>query len=361
MRSTVRVSVVAMTVAAVVVPFGGQASAHESHYVPTIQVLSTAPLFPFQIAVSHGRVYVADGGTSTVSILPGTVIATGPQPGEVAGVDVGRKGQVAYTTTSYVTGDTTLTIQRQGKPSVVADLSTFERTRNPDSKNEYGVRNPSQCVTDALAGMGAPVSYTGEVDSHPYSVASLGDDGWVVADAGGNDLLRVDDKGRVSLLAVLPAQPLKITSEIATTLKLPDCVVGVTYRFESVPTDVEVGPHGMLYVSTLPGGPEDPSMGARGSVYVVNPYNGHARRIAAGFAGATNLAVSPDGTVYVAELFGGQISVVSHGKAKPLVQLPGALAVEWAKGDLYASTIAPTDSEGTPTGTGSVVRINLKN
>ena len=271
MRSTVRVSVVAMTVATVVVPFGGQASAHESQYVPTIQVLSTAPLFPFQIAVSHGRVYVADGGTSTVSILPSTVVATGPTPGEVAGVDVGRKGQVAFTTTSYLTGDTTLTIQRQGKPSVVADLSTFEQTKNPDGTIEYGVRNPSQCVTDALKGMGAPVSYKGEVDSHPYSVASLGDDGWVVADAGGNDLLRVDDKGRVSLLAVLPAQPLKITSEIAATLNLPDCVVGVTYRFEPVPTDVEVGPHGMLYVSTLPGGPEDPSLGARGSVYVVNP------------------------------------------------------------------------------------------
>ena len=62
----------------------------------------------------------------------------------------------------------------------------------------------------------------------------------------------------------------------------------------------------------------------------------------------------------MAELFGGQISVVSHGKAKPLVQLLGALAVEWAKGDLYASTIAPTDLEGNPTGHGSVVRINLK-
>lgn len=360
MRSAVRVSVVALTVAAVVVPFGGQASAHESHYVPSIQVLSTAPVAPFQIAVSHGRVYVADGGTSTVSILPSTVIATGPQPGDVAGLDVGRQGQVAYTTTSYTTGDTTLTILREGKPPVVADLSSFERTRNPDSKTEYGVKNPSQCVSDALAGMGAPVSYRGGVDSHPYGVASLGEDGWVVADAGGNDLLRVDSKGRVSLLAVLPAQPLKITTEIAATLHLPDCVVGVTYRFEPVPTDVEVGPRGMLYVSTLPGGPEDPSMGARGSVYVVNPHNGHARRVVTGFAGATNLAVSPDGTVYVAELFGGQISVVSHGKAEPLVQLRGALAVEWAKGDLYASTIAPTDAGGNPIGTGSVVRINLK-
>ena len=68
----------------------------------------------------------------------------------------------------------------------------------------------------------------------------------------------------------------------------------------------------------------------------------------------------PGGTVYVAELFGGQISVISHGHGKKLVSLPGALSVEWAsRGVLYASTIAPTDDQGNPTGTGSVVRITL--
>ena len=49
-----------------------------------------------------------------------------------------------------------------------------------------------------------------------------------------------------------------------------------------------------------------------------------------------------------------------HGSVKKLVSLPGALAVEWAsRGVLYASTIAPTDDNGNPTGTGSVVRITL--
>ena len=116
----------------------------------------------------------------------------------------------------------------------------------------------------------------------------------------------------------------------------------------------------MLYVSTLPGGPEGSALGARGSVYVVNPWTGASHRIATGFAGATNVAVSPGGTVYVAELFGGQISVISHGHGKKLVSLPGALSVEWAsRGVLYASTIAPTDDQGNPTGTGSVVRITL--
>jgi hypothetical protein len=361
MRSAVRASVVAATVTAVVVPFSAPALAHETPHSPSIEVLSTSPIFPFQIAVSRGGVYVADGALSAVTRLPSTVVANGPTPGEVAGVALGPKGQLAFTTTSYADGTTTLTVRRPGKPDLVADLSEFERTRNPDHRVSYGVKNPSQCVTDALSGMGAPVSYQGEVDSHPYSVASLGDDGWVVADAGGNDLLRVDDRGRVSLLAVLPAQPLTFTQDMASALHLPDCVVGVTYRFEAVPTDVEVGPHGQLYVSTLPGGPESPVLGPRGSVYVVNQHSGRSHRVATGFLGATNVAVSPDGTVYVAELFGGQISVVGrNGKARPLVQLSAALAVEWFKGDLYASTMAPTNDSFEPIGTGSVVKINLR-
>ena len=47
---------------------------------------------------------------------------------------------------------------------------------------------------------------------------------------------------------------------------------------------VEVGPHHRLYVTTLPGGPEDPSFGARGSVYKLSDRVYHPYRIATGFA-----------------------------------------------------------------------------
>ena len=357
-----RLGVLAAAVTALAVPLSGQALASGSSHGPTVKTLSTKPIFPFQLAVANGGVLIADGGTSTVTrLFTNKVVATGPQPGEIAGVAVDPTTNVmAYTSTNYATGATSLTIKPSSAKPVVADLSTFEQTKNPDKRISYGVRHPSQCVTDALSGLGAPVSYKGEVDSHPYSVTSLGHGSWAVADAGGNDILKVDAKGHVSVIAVLPAQPHTITSGEASALGLPDCVVGVTYRFEAVPTDVEVGPHGMLYVSTLPGGPEGPALGARGSVYVVNPWTGASHRIATGFLGATNVAVSPGGTVYVAELFGGQISVVHNGTAKKLVALPGALAVEWGSpGVLYASTIAPTDDQGNPTGTGSIVKITL--
>ncbi len=86
-----------------------------------------------------------------------------------------------------------------------------------------------------------------------------------------------------------------------------------------------------------PGGPEDPVLGARGSVYTVDPATGAAEFVAGGFFAATNVAVAPDGTVYVAELFGGKISKVSGSVGVTVVEVPTPAAVEWANGKLYAT------------------------
>ena len=107
---------------------------------------------------------------------------------------------------------------------------------------------------------------------------------------------------------------------------------------EPVPTDVEVGRNGSLYVSTLPGGPEDPSLGARGGVYKVNPWNGKSKQIASGLAGAANLAISPWGTIFVSELFGNQVSMIVHGAPVPIASVPSPSALEWSHGKLYVAT-----------------------
>ena len=56
-------------------------------------------------------------------------------------------------------------------------------------------------------------------------------------------------------MAVLPVQPLLITPAISAAALEGRCE-GVTVNFEPVPTDVEVGRDGWLYVTTLAGGPE---------------------------------------------------------------------------------------------------------
>jgi hypothetical protein len=339
-------------------------SASATPKVPTASLVSDDLAAPFNIAFNGRGVYVADGGLNQVVRVrrDGTLKPIVSEAPGTSGLAFSRYGRyMAYTTTESgeppaeggepppITASG-LNIKKRHKSPVYADTLAYEKANNPDQHVHYGVRNPSQCVKDAL---GDQASYKGLVDSHAYSVARYKKK-WVVADAGGNDLLWVTNRGKIRTLAVLPSQPLKITEDIAHAQGLPDCVIGVTYKFEAVPTDVEVGRDGYLYVTTLPGGPEDPSLGARGKVYRVNPRNGHIKLVATGFAGATNLAIGKHGKIFVAELFGGQISVVKHGKAHKYLSLPAVVAVEIDRsGALWAATLGNED----PPAPGTLVKI----
>lgn len=315
--------------------------------VPASAATVSAPLAsglagPLQLAVaSNGTVYVAEdfagrltkidkhGRTSTVRTVAGG--------SEVAGVDVRGSGTLVYTTTSGVSEETSATasalvrVLPNGRPIQLADLLFYEQHYNPDQVNHYGFSHLAPACAATFPPFIPTDQYAGLVDTHPYAVATVGN-GWIVADAAGNDLIKVTADGRVSTLAVLPAQPpVAITADNFDALGLPSCAVGATYAAEPVPTDVELGPDGQLYVSTLAGDP------APGSVYRVDPQSGATTLIATGFAGATNLAVSPSGTIYVAELFGGQISKVVGTGSQPVVQLPDPAGLEWARGQLYVS------------------------
>src|SRR4051794_38212230 len=334
-----------------------------------VSTLTDKVLAPLQLSVSKRYgVLVGDAGTSRLKqIRKGGALRTlvqGPQPGEISGVNVNRYGDVAYTFSDYTTSTTGITILRKGHKPVTADLSAFEKKYNPDKVNHYGTTSTDTCVTDFLKATGAPVTstgslrYTGLVDSHPYSVAAV-HGGWVVGEAAGNDLLFVDNRGHVKLLAVLPPQPHVFTAAEAAALQAPSCLVDVRYDFEPVPTDVEVGPHGALYVSTLPGGPEVPGL-ARGSVYRLSANGHHLRRLATGFNGATNLAVTSSGRVLVAELFGGRISTIEHGRPARVLDVPGVASLEFFCHALYAGVPGPTDDQGTPPGNGKVIKISVR-
>ncbi len=322
---------------------------------PRVTPLTTDVGAPFNLAVSSEGLYVADGFPGIVSRLTdGTLTPVVTDAPGTAGVDK-HGGYLAYTTTvsdpqTDVTTASALHIMGPGG-TVVADTLAYENAQNPDQVNTYGIKHPTQCQLD---GLGPYAQYAGALDSHPYSVTAWKDK-WVVAEAAGNDLLLVDKAGNISTLAVLPPQPAVITADFAKSNGLdPKCFAGVTYGFEPVPTDVEVGRNGMLFVTTLPGGAEGPELGARGSVYRVNPWTGHVTRLATGFLGATNLAIGPRGRIYVAELFGGRISYVRHHQPHAFVDLEGVVAIEQGprQGELYAGTL-----DLTFTGPGSIVKV----
>lgn len=234
---------------------------------------------------------------------------------------------------------------RQGEVSRVANLSRFETNKNPDAEQEYAFADVTR---DCRAQLRRPFKpYTGKVDSNPYASVSLGETRYV-ADAGGNAILRVRADGSIRTVAVLPPQPTTVTAELAEDFGLPECVVGEDYYFEPVPTDVETGPDGMLYVTTLPGGPEDPSLGARAAVHRINPDTGVIETVAGGLLTATGLDVAENGDIYVAELFGGRISRIPAGTSEAekwrSVSLPGD--VTWQNGSLWATRRVLTGLSG---------------
>ncbi|MDO5735212.1 MAG: ScyD/ScyE family protein [Propionibacteriaceae bacterium] len=329
---------------------------------PQIRQVSAAVAAPFNLEIGRNRTLVADGGLNLVgkvakdgSITP--LAANQPGASGVALSSNGKTMAFATTETEPSTFENTasgLNIWGPRGSRKYVDTLAYEVANNPDQVINYGVTNPSECVSQAFAAAEIPVSYPGGVDSHAYSVAAQRD-GWIVADAGANVLWHVDRKGNLSTFAVMPPEPLLFTAAQADALGLPACVVGVTYNFESVPTDVEVGSDGKIYVTTLPGGPESPVLGARGSVYRLNANGKNVKKVATGFLGATNLALGRGGDIYVAELFAGKISVVHKGKISTFLELPGVVAVETSGTSVWAATMGDEESHSP----GTIVEVTV--
>ena len=156
--------------------------------------------------------------------------------------------------------------RRRHRDHPVADLRGFEKKFNPDGHVTYNFRDISDSCAAKVPEQVGGGSYKGIVDSHPFATAMMDDGTAVVADAAGNDIITVSPSGFRTEIATLPGQPKMVTKPLAAQFHLPGCTVGHKFYFEPVPTDVEVH-DGLLYVTTLPGGPEDPSLGARGKVY----------------------------------------------------------------------------------------------
>lgn len=287
---------------------------------------------------------VEEDGTLT-TLFASEMSESGRPKMEVSGVAINGEN-VGFLTTrgsrknpgsflKVVTGD--------GSIDTVANLFEHETSTNPDSGTTYGFKGLSKSCKAKVPPFMLP--YKGIMESHPYGLANAPEGGWYVADAAANAIFEVTPEGAVSTVAVLPSQDLVVTKKQAEATELPPCVAGKTFRFEPVPTDVEVDDDGQLVVSLLPGGPEDPSLGARGSVVRIDPASGAFTTLASGFAGATNVAVQGD-SVFVSELFGGKISEIAlDGAVSTFAEKNMPAAIEWADGRMFAA-IAPFAPKG---------------
>jgi sugar lactone lactonase YvrE len=152
----------------------------------------------------------------------------------------------------------------------VADFPAFEEANDPDEGGGVPPGEPT-------------------VDSNPNGLL-VRHRSQLVADAGGNDLLKVDRKGRISVVAVFPPR----------LVPAPPGIPGLPPELpmQAVPTSVVKGPDGAYYVGQLTGFPFPPG-GA--NVFRVKP--GKAPTVyAGGFTNIIDIAFDKRGRLYVLEI-----------------------------------------------------------
>jgi hypothetical protein len=174
-------------------------------------------------------------------------------------------------------------------------------------------------------------------DSDPYDVVAYRG-GWVVADAGANDLLYVSANGRISMLARFPA----------VAEQLPAGVLGnptpITVEAQAVPTSVAIGPGGALYVSLLRGVPSDP-----GTAYIYRVVPGHKPVVwARGLTSVTAIAFDRQGRLLATEFnTGGLLSPPTVTGALVRISSNGQMVTTLPVPGLYQPTGVAVSADGT--------------
>lgn len=216
--------------------------------------------------------------------------------------------------------------------SIQADIYDYEATANPDG---------------------------GAIDSNPYGVLAVQGRNRLIADAGGNSLLKVNNNGHVSTMAVFP----DTLTPAPPFLGLPP---GAMMPMQAVPTSVAQGPGNTVYVGQLNGFPFTPGAA---NVFQVWP-NGLTQVKASGFSSIVDITTGPDGSLYVLEfatdqlacemagVCNGRLTKVDAGGGKTVLAsnlpYPGGVAVA-NDGAIYMTlfSIFPEFAGG-----GQVVRLN---
>lgn len=146
-------------------------------------------------------------------------------------------------------------------------------------------------------------------ESNPYGLAVLPNGDALVADAAGNDLIRVTPEGDATTMARFDLETVAtdhLPPELIEELELPAEITA-----EAVPTSVALGKDGAIYVGELKGFPFRPGSShvwridpdADGAFCSVNEPDPDCTIAAGGFTAIQDIAINQNnGTLYVYEL-----------------------------------------------------------
>lgn len=324
-RSWRKATLIAVVVGMILVPLGASAVGGFN-----------SPLFGMDAAPTGGLL-VADTGAGIQLVREGEIRNIVELPG-VTDVDTSGGVVWAITTGFDPESDSGQAIYRiSGRnPIYVANLFEFEAT-DPDGAG---------------------------VDSNPFDVESLGRGGAVVADAGGNDLLRVSRNGAIRVMALFPDEVVSTANlqELAgcAGTPIPDlafiCDIPAMPA-QAVPTSIAAAPNGDLYVGELKG---FPAPTGESNIWRVSPHArdadcGASRHCTlafdGGFTSIIDMTFGPDGLLYVAELdelswFAVEFGIPSPGGTINACDVDAGTCVEVATGIPMLTAIA-FDTHGT--------------
>lgn len=295
-RGTARLLAAVVAIGALIAGAPSAAAGGGGRLVPVVEGLNG----PRGVAAGPGgRVVYAEADGSFSQVITrgrhaGSVkqLGTVPQQFLAPAVAVGRRGQVFVLTVGGEPGTGAATLYRWTRAKgvrAVADIAAYQQT-DPDPDDLEGVPG----------------------ESNPYGVAALPDGSALVADAAGNDLLRVYPNGHIVTVARLKPRVVEVPEELPDEFEgepLPPA--GTPLPSEAVATSVTVGADGFYYVGELRGFPATPGTSqvwriAPGSVNAVcdpeAPRKGACRRYADGFTSIVDLGAGRDGSLYVLEL-----------------------------------------------------------
>jgi hypothetical protein len=177
-----------------------------------------------------------------------------------------------------------------------------------------------------------------DIDSQPNGLVRQGE-GYIVADAGGNAVVRASHKGTFT-----------------TITPLPPTAIGA----DAVPTSVVRGPDGAYYISQLTGFPFQP-----GAANIWRVVPGQAPTVyASGLTNVTDLAFGSDGSLYAVEIASagllngpiGALKLITPGASQHTTVVGGLFApygVALSGSNAYVSTCAVC------AGGGEVIKIPL--
>ncbi|AIY03862.1 MULTISPECIES: ScyD/ScyE family protein [Arthrobacter] len=333
----------------------GYNGGHGNHQPSPVTEVASQLISPLKVAFGpKGSFLVAESFAGTLSSISAkgvkTTVASAPGQ-EFAGVSY-LDGKTYYFNNDQGTGPEPggvllparlMQIDQRGNSRQITDLADFEAANDPDGNTMYGVRDAApECLAQAPY-----MQSMGEVFSHPYSSAPA-NNGVYVGDAGANAILFVNKHGNVKLIKALPAEAITIDAAVVAVaaeadMAVPECMVGLKYYAQPVPTDIEVSGQ-WLYYTVLPGVPGE-SLGV-GKAYRMNLHSGKTQLLAQNLSAPTGIAVDRNNNVYVAQLMGDGISQIKNGKVSSVFPAMMASDVEVSGKTLAMLTNALADTGG---------------